>query len=401
MLRFIPDSFTDGLLRPLLLGDPVVGLYLETLAPDWRFALLLTFLAIAAAGWAWRRRATATHRAQPAAAFLTAAQARALIGLTLCFYLWTFVSGNGRYFMWALVAVGPLVVVAARRLPATRAMRNTVIIGALVVQGIAVSMTYQPNLWGLRMWREGPALALARTPLQDKPAIFLTIGFISYSILVPQMHPQSRWANITGQREIVPGVFEYPRLQALLNSPLPKYVMFNAAELARGPGHRPLPEAARAMQHIMRQQNLRPLQEECEYVGAPGGVPGAPSDRPRPEDGFWFCAVEPMQAGGAAEAPPPVAPELDDIFEKVEEQCPRFLPKGSARSRLSTDGVVVRHYTHSDTTVYINEAGDVYFKYFRALNPSVIGEVHEVRQGHLTLDCARLPGRYVPPWDRD
>lgn len=400
MLRFIPDTWSDGLLRPLLLADPVVGLYLEAHAPDWRFVLLLVFLLLALAARALGKAAAPATVAQ--GGLLTSAQGRLLAGLAACFYLWTFVSGNGRYFMWALLIIGPLVVVAARRVPGTRAMRNTAIVGALVVQGTAVWMTYEPNLWGLRPWREGPGMTLAKTPLQDKPAVFLTIGFISYSILVPQMHPQSRWANITGQRDLVPGMREHDKLQALLNSPLPKYVLFNAARIARAKDDQPLAAAGEAMQRILRQQNLRPLAQHCEFVAATvGGLPYNAKTAQPVEDGFWFCAVEPIKAGDVPEPRKPVAPELDDVFERVEAFCPRFFPRGSAHSRLSSDGVVVRHYTHSDTTVYINEAGDVYFKYFRALNPSIIGEVHTVRRGELTLDCARLPGRYTPPWARD
>lgn len=400
MLRFIPDSLGDGLLRPLLLGDPAAGLYLETHAPDWRFALLVLFLAFAAAGRALGKVPAAVRGRQ--SGLLGAATWRLLVGLTLCFYLWTFVSGNGRYFMWGLLIVGPLVVAAARRLPGTTALRNTAIVGALVLQGVAVSMTYEPNLWGLRPWREGPGLTLAKTPLQDKPAVFLTIGFISYSILVPQMHPQSRWANITGQRDLVPGMPEHDKLQALLNSPLPKYVLFNAARIARAKDDQPLAAAGEAMQRILREQRLRPLERHCEFVSAAvGGTPFNKRTQQPVEDGFWFCAVEPIQAGGAVESRQPVAPELDDVFERVERHCPRYFPPGSAHTRLGSDGAFVRHYAHSDTSLYVNDAGDVYFKYFRALNPSVIGEVHTVRQGQLTLDCTRLPGRYVPPWERD
>ena len=38
MIRFEPDTWFDGALRPLLLGDPSAGLYYEEGAPDWRFA---------------------------------------------------------------------------------------------------------------------------------------------------------------------------------------------------------------------------------------------------------------------------------------------------------------------------------------------------------------------------
>lgn len=391
MLRFLPDSLGEGLLRPLLLADPEAGLYVETHAPDWRFALLLLFFVLAAAG-------KARARSSP---MFTPVQWRLFAAVGLSFYLWTFVSGNGRYFMWALLLVGPLVVVVARRLPASRAMRNFAILGALTMQIVAVWMTFEVNAWGLRPWRSGPGLTIAKTPLQDRPAVFLSIGWISYSILVPQMHPEARWANITGQRDLVPGMRDYERLQELLRSPLPKYVLFNAARIARADNDQPVAAAGEAIRHILRQQRLRPTADACEFVSAAiGGVPHNTRTSEPVDDGFWFCAVEPDARATDAAQPAPVAPELNDVFERVEDYCPRYFPRGSAHTRLHTDGVVVRHYTRSDTTVYVNPAGDVYLKYFRALNPTVVGEVATVRRNEFAFDCERIDGRYRPPWDR-
>jgi hypothetical protein len=136
------------LLRPWLLADPVAGLYVEIHAPDWRFVLLSTGAS---------DRCAMAHRKRT---LLDGPQWRAVIGLTVCFYLWTLVSGNGRYYLWGLLLVGPLVIVAVRRLPATLAMRNTVILAALALQGWAAWMTYEPNVWALRPWAQGPGLEL-------------------------------------------------------------------------------------------------------------------------------------------------------------------------------------------------------------------------------------------------
>ena len=43
----MPDTWLDGLARPLLLADSVAGLYAEIQAPDWRFAALVLLLVIA------------------------------------------------------------------------------------------------------------------------------------------------------------------------------------------------------------------------------------------------------------------------------------------------------------------------------------------------------------------
>lgn len=388
MLRFVPDSWQDGLLRPLLLADPVAGLYTEIHAPDWRFAILALLLLIAAL--AHRKRA-----------LLDGAQWRALVGLTVCFYVWTLISGNGRYFFWGLLLVGPLVVVAARRLPATQAMRNTVIVGALALQGWAAWMTYEPNVWALRPWAQGPGLAMASQKLAERPAVFLTVGAISHSILVPQMHPESRWSNVSGQQDLVPGMREFDQLQTLLASPLPKYGVIRASKQVMTDERQPTPAAWAVIRRALQRQGLVPTSRPCIFLRVNlGGLPFELRSLEEQERGFWFCelkGVAKLESNGAAHVP--AAPELDDVFSRVEARCPRYFPAGNAVTRTSDDGVV-RLYSRSDTGVHINSAGMVYFKNMRALNPTELGTVEDVRAGRFQLDCDRLPGRYLPPWAR-
>jgi hypothetical protein len=388
MLRFVPDSWLDGLLRPLLLADPVAGLYAEIHAPDWRFAILVLLLLIA--GFAHRRRT-----------LLNGPQWRALIGLTGCFYLWTLVSGNGRYFFWGLLLVGPLVIVAARRLPVSQPLRNLVILGTLALQGWVVTMTYELNVWALRPWAQGPGLALSRHPLADQPAVFITVGAISHSILVPQMHQQSRWSNIGGQQELVPGMREYDRFQAMLASPLPKYGVIRAAKLVMTLDRQPTEEAWAVIRRAFVRYGLVPTSRPCIFLRTGlGGLPFELRSLNEQERGFWFCEIErtssPIPRISIDEAQ---APELDDVFVRIEQRCPHYFPAGNAVTRASDEGFA-RLYSRSDTAVAINHAGTVYFKNMRALNPTTLGTADEVRAGRFKLDCDRLPGRYVPPWSR-
>lgn len=388
MLRFIPDTWQQVLLRPVLLADPVAGLYAEIHAPDWRFALVALLLLIAAL--AHRKRS-----------LLDGPQRRLLIGLTVCFYLWTVVSGNARYFFWGLLLVGPLVVVTARRLPATQAMRNTVIVGALALQGWSAWMTYEPNVWALRPWAQGPGLALTPHPLAESPAVFVTVGAISHSILVPFMHPQSRWSNVGGQQDLVPGMRDFDRLQALLASPLPKYGVIRASKLVMTDERQPTEAAWVVIRRAFKRQGLAPTSRPCIFLRANlGGLPFELQSAHQHERGFWFCELAPAASaeteGGAAT---PQAPELDDVFLQIEKRCPHFFPSGNAVTRPSEEGVV-RHYSHSDTTLSIHQLGLVYFKNMRALNPTELATVEMVRAGRFKLDCDRLPGRYLPPWAR-
>lgn len=395
MLRFVPDSVVEGLLRPLLLLDPVAGLYLETHAPDARFAALVIFGAAVVLA-RWRRRDDA---------LFTLPQWALLAGLALCFYVWTFVSGNGRYFIWALLAVGPAVVVVARRLPVTAALRNTLLLGLLALQGWLMWEHFRPNLWGLQPWFAGPSTRIAKNPLQQRPAVFLTIDAISYSILVPLMHPQSRWSNISGQANIEPRMPEYARLHKLLASPLPKSVVLGALRRPGQPQDRPVNKEWQYALRILEQHGLGAAPGQgCTFVATEiASVPytyEAQKDRAA-ETGLWFCPVAPTPGRPRDTVAPPVAPELDDIFASVEQRCPRMFPAGSATTRDVGAGVHARLYTHSDSSVTIGPGGIVSLHHFRALNPSEVGTVAAVRSGNFTLSCDRLPGRYLPPWMRD
>ena len=64
----------------------------------------------------------------------------------------------------------------------------------------------------------------------------LGTGAISYSIVVPALHPQSRWVNISGQQNLVPGMPEHALLQAMLDGPLPVKLMVRATHLVLGRG---------------------------------------------------------------------------------------------------------------------------------------------------------------------
>lgn len=377
------------MLRPLFMADPVNGMYVEIAAPDVRFAALALLLGLVSLRRG-RSPAFARH------------QVLALLALVVCFYVWILVSGNGRYFIWGLLFVGPMVVMAARELPATLAMRNTVILGVLALQGVGIWLNFVPNMWSLRPWREGPGFALQASPLRERPAVFLTVGSISYSALVPQLHPESRWANITGQVEIRPGVREYPALLAMLESPLPKYMVVRANALVIAPDKQPLPKVQQSIVGVLARHELALATPQCEYLRSGDSEAAFRRDPATAvEDGFWFCPVRRTSAAPTAPlaTPAPAAPEFDEVFAQVEQRCPRIFPPGRARSRL-IEGAVQRAYGSSDTNLYVDLGGLVYFKNTRALNPTIIATIEQVRSGQFALDCARIPGRYAPPWAR-
>lgn len=388
MLRFVPDSWQEVLLRPLLMADPVAGLYTEIQAPDWRYVCLFFFLLVAKV-------------MDRNGAVFDAVQRRVFIGMMSAMYLWTVVSGNGRYFMWGLLIVGPLVVVVARRLQVTLAMRNTLIGGVVVIQGWLLWAVYDANAWALRPWTRGPAISMLVTQLAERPAVFLTVGSNSYSMLVPQMNPLSRWSNVAGQQDFLPSMPEWDRLELLITSPLPKFAVLRSFRAVATAESQPTEAMMEVLRSAIGRHGLDLVSRPCTFVDVDqGGSPLNLTFAEKFERGFWFCELEKISRPTSdlvIQAPP--AAELDDVFLTVERLCPRFFPTGNAITRISDDGVL-RHYSQSDADINISTSGAVYFTSGRALNPTVVGTVKQLRAGRQTIACDRLPGRYRPPWRR-
>lgn len=393
MLRFVPDGWLEGVLRPLVLIDPSSMVHFETAAPDWRFA---AFLLLGGVALLARRRAPA------GAAGLAPGTARLVLAMGVMFYVWTFISGNGRYFAAGMLLIGPLLVLAWRHLPGTRAFRAVVLAGVVGLQCFAMSQTYTPNRWGLARWVEGPGLGVEASPLRTQPAVFLTITGISHSLLVPAFHPESRWANVAGQRDITPLMPEHARLRALLASGLPTYVIapLNPRFLAAGG------QPDEAMQELIVQtltpHGLGPGAVGCSVLRSSlqMGPPPDPARPPLPQ-GYWVCPVQPLPGGPQAAAPAPGGGhEAAAVFDAIEQRCPRFFPPGGGtEKRLS--GHTMRHYPGSDVRLYVDDDGGVSYRYFQALNETRIGTAEQVLRGTFEIDCGKLPGRYRLPWLQD
>lgn len=64
-------------------------------------------------------------------------------------------------------------------------------------------------------------------------------------------------------------------------------------------------------------------------------------------------------------------------------------------------GGAVRHYTDSDTRVYMLNDDKILYKYWRALKPVPIGTVSEVMSGSAIVACDKIRGRSGLPWERE
>jgi hypothetical protein len=396
MNRFTPDVFLEWLLRPLLMADPSAFMYVEFMAPDLRPAALLSMLLVGAVFGSLKQR-------------LTAETWRLLMAFWLSLYLWTFVIGNGRYFLPALLLLGPLTMLAWRGLPGTKTFRwmTLALIGGL--QAAALANTYKQDVWARTEWLNGPGIDIEESELRQRPAVFIMASVNAYSILVPRFHPDSRWAQLIGQRDLSPAAREYASVVELLSSALPKLLVIPIPGGWSAKANQPDAELRKFLGLSLSNYGLALNGQPCAVLrsmlprvsGGTATTSKAGEVPQEPERGFWFCPMNYSDSGRiAAIAKPPAASQWSDVFEAIEQRCPRFFPPGSGVTR-EFEGMASRWYPSIDTLVNVWGSGAVTYKYFRALNHRSIGSVANIRAGKFAIQCDKPPGRYRMPWDEE
>ena len=115
--------------------------------------------------------------------------------------------------------------------------------------------------------------------------------------------------------------------------------------------------------------------------------------------GFWLCPLA-RRASDRVERAAPVPARSEQVFEKMERTCPRYFRAGEAVSLPIPSGAV-RGYPSSDFKLYVLESGQVWYKYYRALNPVLVGSMSDILAPGFTMDCNAVQGRSGLPWERE
>jgi hypothetical protein len=401
-VRFEPDTWSDALWRPIAMAAPDANVYVEIMAPDFRFVFVLGLLGMLAMVSFWRRGNTADMVRRGAAAGRPVAILVFTLGVA--YAAWLATTGNGRYFVAGLLLVGPVCVALAWTMPASKGARLMIAAGMVALQAFAVQQSAPWRAWTLASWREPPYFHVdLPRGLQAEPATYVTMSAISYSLLAPLFHPDSRWANLHNAPPPGRDTAGARRTAAFLSQAqagrlmllIPAVPGSQAADLL------PDPAVTAALSNELAAYGLQlTLPRSCAVLPsrslASMGL-GEKTQAERERSVFWLCHLARLETATVQRAPPR---RYDGVFKALETRCPRLFHPGGDRGTLVLPNGEMRSYLLGEMKVYAYDSGEVYYKYYRALNPVLVGRGGDVAAGRFAFECDRIRGRSGLPWER-
>jgi hypothetical protein len=377
VIRFLPDSWTDVVMRPLDMISPEANIYVEVAAPDLRLAAVL-LLGVVVVATSARKRADA----RPGFYLLAL--------LLLAMVPWFLTTGNGRYFIPFLLLLGPLCVGLVRLLPLSRSLKFSVAGLLLASQGFLIAEASPWGAWSLASWQDGTYFQVAKPP--QEPRSYVTLTPISYSLIAPQFPPESRWmsgtALVARERER-----EYQR--KWLTEAKSLYLVAPSLPSQMDADEQPSAGVLKVFNELVAHSGVSVVEgARCDFLPSGGLVSLAmrhASDDPvaASRHGFWLCPARYDPAAAIKVAATPKDPAVEAVFAAAEKQCPRFFPAGEAQTYRHDDGAS-RHYTASDTRIYVMDNGEVLYRFWRSINPVTIGTRAAVLDGSARLDCTKI-----------
>ena len=392
MIRFLPDTWRDAIWRPISMAAPDAGVYVEIMAPDIRFAAIIVLALV------WLTLAFRTKWRFSAVMVLS-------FFVSTAFIVWLATTGNGRYFIPILLVAGPLCIGIIYHLPTSRSFRAIIAICVVGAQAFVVHENNPWHWWGYASWNEAPffEVALDEKALSE-PATYVTVLSNSYSLLAPRFPEDSHWINISGVLDAEKST-EGRRVQALLAASKSLMLLTLAKPDSTTQGGRPSAELKRAISGVLANQRLTLMEPDgCRLLPSKGLANRAPENSALVDPeilaqyGFWICPLQ-YSTTFSKKSSSKSDLRVDAVFAVVERTCPRFFQPGEAPSARVGDGFI-RHYPSADMKLYVLDDGSVIYKYWRAMNPVLIGTINDVLAGGFTMDCNTIRGRSGLPWER-
>lgn len=406
MIRFQADTWQDAVLRPLAMADPNGWVYIEILAPDFRFAIAI-LLALVVAGTLLVKGGHST-KLRPVVTFFLLVFAS--------FIPWMETTGNGRYFMPYIVAVGPLCVGLIYLLPSTRSLKVSLTAVALGLQGFALYQNSPWNAfgsWELVAWKEAPYFALDISSGNIRgDETFVTLPSMTPSVVAPLFPDSVRWVNLSPFNgvDIENAPPNYQPVQAMLKTATRLFLFQKAQphEMQEG-GIQPSERAINALNAYLRPHRLSLTEPtNCRLMKSASadentvilaGKTHEEQARLIENAGFWICPLAYPVA-----VPKVASLTIDElraksVLDAMERVCPRFFQPGQSMVAKHEAGFA-RNYGSSDSTLIWTRSDELWVQNMRALNPERIGSAEDVLKPGFKFDCTSFRGRAGLPWER-
>lgn len=378
--RFAPQGVADALLFPFRMAILSRALYVETFAPDIRFAALV----VAALALLMAPTKRGKNQAPPARA-LRPVDARVLAFFAVSAALWVATSANGRYGLLVLLLGGLCFVRLTERLLPERPALGVLSL-VLAVQ-VTMSTLAAPSRWFIaEPWSDRWLPFDVPERARREPALYLTVEVLPMAAVAPFVNSASAFVNLSGQRSLAP---DSPRLLALLKRHRGRVrVLGRSLELDGG---KPLAGEVAYYDKIVRRIGYTIDPEDCYAIGwrpdsadllsrAANRLAG---DFPPHESlAMTSCALRPVKRDRDevdAER------RISALFDRVEQSCPRLFHGETAVTDPLREGWA-RYYGAFDARLEAH-GEHVILNRYRAGTAVDLGRASEWERGELPPAC--------------
>jgi hypothetical protein len=394
--RFVPQSFTDALWLPWRMADPTLPMnmaYVEWHGPDPRAAIVVTLaLALLLRAGLRRIRRTGASPAAPA--------------VNIDLPLWTFIaawwvmwvhsSTNGRYGV-ALLMLAALPIAQALWVLTPTGRWRTAAVSMLVVICTAYGVVIQDrnDIVAGGRWEDAALRADLPASMRDAPALYVSLGFFSWSYLLPTMHPQSSIATLASvcRGNGCPKGLSAASMASVLRDWRGPLRLIAPVDSVRD-GRPRLGVAARtSMDMQLAEFELRVDDTRCEAFEVRPNLSNAwlaesTSTGDAMQPSVWVASCELVAAPGADVAARTLRDRHAGVFRTLERACPNELGTPTGVTQWGGEGTWYQLYLDRDIRVKIDR-GQVSAMRLRR-STRTLGTLEALSAPGASVDCRAL-----------
>lgn len=384
LVRFVPGNFSNWLVLPFEIAEPVSWVYTETLAPDLRLFLFTTGVLICAVVAIIRAKKIVIGQLS----WSQVKQLQIISFSVVCGCLWVLTSANGRYGIPLSLLTGILIVsIFKYAVPNDRYFAAALIFltGAQATHLVANSSArWTQYAWG------GTWFGLqVPKELKETPALFLSFGNQPNAYLSAWLHPKSSMVNLVGQHVLPRSGPQYEKLRMLADG------QFNNVYLLVEWGN---PATFKRSKYFgVVQKNLNSYgysfaPDKCSIIKSLNIAADAPAHTIGDAQYILACKL-------VSE----IESEPDDFYvtgkkvlAEIEKKCPdSFKPHGVELS--FTRSGMNAFYLGTEFFVHITADGEVYGTQIRSATDFSLGKTSDwLKSSENFVTCPRR--RRASPW---